>query len=465
MIDRYKLYCRTFLIAFWVAQCFGFVSEELLPPINALRSPVMFLCDVVILILGIVTLRINRNKEDNRVVGSFALIAVVSTLLINREGFLMLFNGMRDFLGLLFILPIMRYLLTNSKGGGRYVKMFDRQLMIYLWLQAVCVTWQFVKYGAGDNVGGTMGEGASGLVSTSIYFVSFYLMTKRWDATKSYFRNLWNNFSLVFLLYPTFLNETKISFIFLLCYFLLLIKLDKAAVRKFLLAIPALFVILAILFPVYLDVTDQDADRVLSEEFFDDYLFGGEDLERMVEIALLVQDGTIVIEASDIWSVDIPRFTKIMWLPQTLEDSKGGMIFGAGLGQFKGGQSVEMSRFAKDNQWALLGSRPWSFFVIVQLGLLGLVWYIATAYRILSYKHRSYAFSKNIKVYLTVILSLVLLYNESLRSFQFCAILFYIALYATIKIGQEEDEDLSYNHLMCNEQRQTPENIGTCTGL
>lgn len=438
MIDRYKLYFRTFLITFWVAQCFGFVSEELLPPINALRSPVLFLCDMVILLLGIVTLRINRNKGDNRVVGSFAVIAVVSTLLVNREGFLMLFNGLRDFIGLLFILPILRYFFTCRKGGESYVRSFDRQLMVYLWLQAVCVTWQFIKYGAGDNVGGTMGEGASGVVSTCIYFVSFYLMTKRWDANKSYFHNLWNNFILVFLLYPSFLNETKISFIFLLCYFLLLMKLDRTAVRKFVVAIPALFAILAILFPIYLDVTDQDADRVLSEEFFDDYLFGGEDLDRMVEVALLVQDGTIEIDASDVWSVDIPRFTKILWLPQTLEDSKGGMIFGAGLGQFKGGQSVEMSRFAKDNQWALLGSRPWSFFVIVQLGLLGFIWYIATAVRILNYKRLSYAFAKNIKIYLTVILFLILFYNESLRTFQFCTILFYIAFFASFKFSDED---------------------------
>lgn len=446
MIDRYKLYCRTFLITFWVTQCFGFVSEELLPPLNALRSQVMLLCDMVILILGIVTLRINRNKGDNWVVGSFALIAAVSTLLINREGILTLFNGMRDFIGLLFILPILRYFFTCRKGGEIYVRSFDRQLMIYLWLQAVCVTWQFVKYGAGDAVGGSMGYGSSGIVSTCIYFVSFYLMTKRWDASKGYFRNLWNNFILVFLLYPSFLNETKISFIFLLCYFLLLIKLDRAAVRKFVIAIPALFAILAILFPIYLDVTDQEADRVLSEEFLDDYLLGGDDVERMVEIALMIQDGTIEIEATDFWSVDIPRFTKILWLPQTLEDSRGGMIFGAGLGQFKGGQSVEMSQFAKDNQWMLLGSRPWLFFVIVQLGIIGALWYFGAMGWIINYKNKSYDFSKNIKVYLTVILLLILFYNESLRFFQFCGILFYISLYATIKVSQEGDESLSYNH-------------------
>lgn len=440
MIDKYRLYSWLFFAAFWISQCFGFVSEELLPPINAFRGTVVLLCETVIFLLGIVTLVENRNKGDNRVAVSFLVIAFISTVIINREGVVALFNGARDFFGLLFIIPIMRYFFTSRKGGENYVRSFDRQLMIYLWLQAICVTWQFVKYGAGDNGGGTMGNGSSGVVSTCIYFVSYYLMTKRWDASKGYFRNLWDNSILIFLLYPSFLNETKISFIFLLCYFLLLIKLDKAAVRKFIIAIPVLFAIIAILFPVYLDVTDQDADKVLSEKFFDQYLFGGDELDYMFEVALMIQDGTIEIEATDLWSVDIPRFTKILWLPTTLEDSKGGMLFGAGLGQFKGGQSLEMSQFAKDNQWMLLGSRPWLFFVAVQLGIVGAIWYFAAAGWILGYKRKSYDFAKNIKIYLTVILLLILVYNESLRYFQFCAILFYIALYASIKLDGDEGE-------------------------
>lgn len=440
MIDKYRLYSWLFFAAFWISQCFGFVSEELLPPINTFRGTVVLLCETVIFLLGIVTLVENRNKGDNRVAVSFLVIAFISTVIINREGVVALFNGARDFFGLLFIIPIIRYFFTSRKGGENYVRSFDRQLMIYLWLQAVCVTWQFIKYGAGDNGGGTMGEGASGVVSTCIYFVSYYLMTKRWDASKGYFRNLWNNFILIFLLYPSFLNETKISFIFLFCYFLLLIKLDKAAVRKFIIAIPVLFAIIAILFPVYLDITDQDADRVLSEEFFDQYLFGGEELDHMVEVALLVQDGTIEIDALDVWSVDIPRFTKILWLPQTLDDSKGGMIFGAGLGQFKGGRSLDMSRFARDNQWALLGSRPWSFFVIIQLGLIGLLWYLSAAWKILDFKHNSYPFAKNVKVFLSVILFLVLFYNESLRSFQFCVLLFYIAMFASNNFNGEDEK-------------------------
>lgn len=443
MIDKYNLYYRLFMTAFWVMQCFGFVSEELLPPLENARSLVYLLCDIIIFLVGIAAIRENDNKGDRRVAVSFLIIAVVSTIIVNREGVTSLINGSRDFFGLIFILPILRYFFTSDKGNEHFIKVFDRQLYIYLWLQAVCITWQFIKYGVGDHGGGTMGFGASGTASTCIYFVSYYLMTKRWNEDRNYFRNIANNWVLVFLLYPSFLNETKISFIFLMCYFLLLIKIDKKTIKYFVIAIPAMIVILIGLWGVYLDITDQDADELTSQEFYDNYLFGGDDLDRMIEVGLLVQDGTIEIDQSDVWSVDIPRFSKIVMLPILFDDCNGGALLGAGLGQFKGGTTMEMSRFAKDNQWLLLGSRPWLFFVLVQLGAIGLVWFIIDMGWILNYKKRTYAYSKNIKIYLTVILALTFLYNDSLRFFQYCTILFFIDLFATLKVEKSDEEETS----------------------
>lgn len=441
MIDKYNLYYRLFITAFWVMQCFGFVSEELLPPLAKLRSPIYLLCDAIIFFVGIAAIKENQNKTDKRLAIWFLIIAVVSTLIINQEGISALLNGSRDFFGLIFILPILRFFFTARRGNEHFVKVFDRQLYIYLWLQAVCITWQFIKYGVGDHGGGTMGYGASGTASTCIYFISYYLMTKRWNEDKNYFRNLSANWVLVFLLYPSFLNETKISFIFLMCYFLLLIEINKRTIKYFVIAIPAMIVVLIGLWSVYLDITDQDADELTSKEFYDNYLFGGDDLDRMIEVGLMVQDGTITIDESDVWSVDIPRFTKILKLPELFGDCRGGAIFGAGLGQFKGGTTMEMSRFAKDNQWLLLGSRPWLFFVMVQLGIIGLIWFLIDIGWVLSYKKRTYIYSKNIKIYLTVILALTFLYNDSLRFFQYCTILFFIALYATIKAEYIEDNN------------------------
>lgn len=424
-------------------QCFGFVSEELLPSLVKLRSAVYFLCDTVVLLVGVAAMKENKDRGDNRVAYSFIVIAVISSFIVNRESVMTVVNGARGFFGLLFILPIMRYLFDCRQGGERFVKSFDRQLFVYLWLQAVCITIQFVKYGAGDAVGGTMGYGASGTASTCICFTSYYLMTKRWNDRLSYGRNLAKNWVLVFLLYPVFLNETKISFIFLFCYFLLLLKLNKQSIKYVFIAIPMMIVVLIGLGGVYLDVTDQEADDLTSWEFYDNYLLGGDDLERMVEVALLVQDGTIEIDPTDVWSVDIPRFTKILWLPQTLETAKGGMLLGAGLGQFKGGTTVEASKFARDNHWMLLGSRPWTFVVIVQLGLVGFVWFIVAIARIINYPSKTYNYAKNIKMFMTVIVLLSLFYNDSFVFFQYCTILFYILTFSSIKPNSEENEDIT----------------------
>lgn len=443
MIDKYKLYYRLFIVAFWTMQCFGFVSEELLPPLAKLRSVIYFLCDAIVLFVAIAVMKENKNKGDNRVVYGFVIIAIVSSLLVNRESIATVVNGARGFFGLLFILPILRYLFTNRHGGERFVGSFDRQLFVYLWLQAFCITIQFAKYGAGDLVGGTMGNGASGTVSTCICFVSYYLMTKRWDDNLSYGRNIGKNWILVFLLYPVFLNETKISFIFLFCYFLLLLKLNKQSIKYLIVAVPVMIVVLVGLGGVYLDVTDQEADDLTSSEFYENYLLGGDDLERMVEVALLVQDGTIEIDATDVWSVDIPRFTKILWLPSTLESAKGGMLLGAGLGQFKGGTTLEASQFARENHWMLLGSRPWSFYVIIQLGLIGLVWFFVAMARIINYKSKTYGYAKNIKVFISIIVFLSLFYNDSFIFFQYCTILFYIVTYSSIIPNPEGDDDVT----------------------
>lgn len=437
MIDRYKLYYRTFFGLFWCIQVFLFVSTEIIKPLIALHSLVMLIGDVIIVALGISAMAINRNRGDNVLVSSFVVIAIVSTIFVNHEGFTMLINGLRDFVGLLFVMPILRYFITNPKYGNAFVKSFDSQLMTFLWVQAFCATWQFIEYGAWDYVGGTVGS--SGALSTCVYVVSFYLMIKRWNNAKNYFHNLWQNRVLVFLLYPSFLNETKISFIYLVVYFILLIQLNRTAIIKIALAVPILILLMFGVGSFYLDVTNQDADRLLSSDFYDEYLFGGNEIELIIELGLRVQDGTIQIDPSEMWSVDIPRFAKIFMMPQALEDSNGGVAFGAGLGHFKGGQMVEMSYFARVNQWLLRGSRPWLFIMFIGLGIPGVIWYACSVIRMLSYKGPGYPLTKNFKIYLTMIIVLFLFYHEAWRYVTFCIIMIYLAMGCVLRPDNREE--------------------------
>lgn len=416
MVEKYKLYTGFLFGALWSLLCFGFVSEELVPPLEKLRPAVYLVCDAIFIILGIIAL---RNKRDVIIVLSFLFIAIVSKYL-NHLGIVYFINGIRDFIGLLFAFPIIRYL-WHSKNGPRFVASFNKQLYVFLWIQAFCLVWQFIRYGANDHGGGTLGVGGSGTISTLIYFISFYFMSKRWDEAKTYWQNLRDNKVLVFLILPTFLNETKISFILFVCYFLLLMRVNWSLLRKIIVALPLILVCIAGLGYVYLDVTDQDADEVLSIDFYQNYLIG-EDLDYLVEVGQKVADG--LIETDNLWAVDIPRFSKIFLAPTALEDAGGGQLFGAGLGQLKGGTVLSYTSFASEYKWLLGGSRPMWFFIFIQLGYLGIIWYFINMAGVVGIRS-AFPRGTNIRVFVCIIVLIGLPYNDSFRFIYYCFILFF----------------------------------------
>ena len=418
MIDRYKFLSGLFFGAMWALLTFGFISEELLPPLASLRSLVFFLCDTIFLVLGIYSL---RNKRDIFVVVTFLFIGITSCVL-NHIGLLFGLNGARDFFGLLFAVPICRLFLT-SKYRERFIESFDKQLLIFLIIQAFCMTWQFVRYGANDHGGGCMGFGFSGIASTLIYIISFYLISKRWKYG-NYWGEMVRNKLYFFLLYPTFLNETKISFVFLLAYFLLLLPFEWKTALKILISLPIMIGAMVGIGIAYLFITGQSVESVFTQAAMDDYLIG-EDPEELLDLAQYVQDGTYDIE--DIGVLDIPRFTKIFFIPEALDDAEGGELWGAGLGQFKGGSLMELTPYAEKWNWVLSGSIPYLFFVMIQLGVLGLAWFLYTVATLFLHKSKVFM-GLNIKLFILLIFSLIMTYNDSLRFFPFCAIIFYILI-------------------------------------
>lgn len=422
MINRYNLYLYTFLAAFWIYSGFGFIAEEFVPPLESVRGAVMALCDFVFIALGLLTL---RQRGDVIVFVSFVVLGFLSTIILGHEGIFSFLNGFRDFVGIVLVVPILRWFFTHERAD-EFGRTMDRQLRIWLWVQAVTITFQFIKYGANDHGGGSMGVGASGLMSLSIYMVSFYLVARNWDAD-SYFASLWKNRLYIFLLYPTFLNETKVSFLLLAAYFFLLLKFDKKLVVRMLYIIPLSVALLIGLGNLYFTLTNQDAEEVLSEDFFVQYLYGN-DLDFQIEVAMMIQDGTMEVDPRDWWTVDIPRFGKMLLIIPELRDTDGGLTFGAGLGQFKGLTYAQPPRFARINAWLLVGSRPWTFMMFVQLGLIGLLWFGVVMVRDLRVKGSLYPMAGRVVTMLAAVVLIIMVYNEALRSINFCVLLFYIAL-------------------------------------
>ncbi len=424
MIEKYKLYAWSLFVALWVSLCWGFVQDEFLNSLERIRPFVFLLSDLVFIILGVFSL---RDKRDILFFVSFVAIALVSSLL-NHFGAVMSFNGVRDFIGLVLAAPIIRLLLT-SKYSERFVRSFDRQLYIFLYVQAVCVTWQFLKYGAGDAVGGSMGEGASGTISVLVYFVSFYLMCRRWNVEIPYLANIKRNFGLIILLYPTFLNETKISLVLVVFYFLLLIRINRQYLLKLLLLSPVVIAIGAGAIWVYTSVIKQDAEDVFSEDNMYEY-FLGNDVDGLVDIALKIQDEEI--DTDNIWAMDIPRLSKLMMSPAVLEDTGGKIWVGAGMGQFKGASILSRTQFAEKYNWLLQGSRPLLFFIFVQLGGIGIIWMILN-FTTIVHTENKYWFCWNMRLYICILLSISMLYNDSFRLFTYCFLLFYMVMIGLYK--------------------------------
>ncbi len=432
MVEKYKLYYRLFIVLLWFPMVWGFVSQELLPILEPLSRPLFLLADILFLGLGCLLL---RKKDDILVVGTFAVIGCISTIWINHESVLSWFNGSRSYLGLLFAVPVLRYFMT-FKYSGDFKNSIDRQLKFWLWLQAFCIVWQVVKYGAGDRVGGSIGNWGSGMVSMLIYLVSFYLVSQNWDS-KAYLKSLYNNRCYILLLIPSFLNETKVSFILFALYFLLLLRVDRTLWAKMIFIIPVFVTAIIGVGTIYFQVTKLDSERVLSKEFMQDYLYGL-DLDQIVELALLVHDKEIEPDSSEWWAVDVPRFSKIALVIPVLSEHDGGVMFGAGLGQFKGGQMVEQTSFYKNNAWLLQGTKPWAFFVLVELGVVGLCWLFPALYRAVIFRRKLGMLPKRMQAFVTITVSIILVYNDSLSSYGYCLFLFYLTMISTY-FGSRKD--------------------------
>ena len=100
MIEKYKLYAGTLFAALWISLCWGFVQEEFIGLLERVRPFVFLLLDLIFIILGVFAL---RNRRDAIFVGLFVIIVSASALL-NSQSLLTVFNGSRDFIGLVLAL-------------------------------------------------------------------------------------------------------------------------------------------------------------------------------------------------------------------------------------------------------------------------------------------------------------------------------------------------------------------------
>ena len=97
------------------------------------------------------------------------------------------------------------------------------------------------------------------------------------------------------------------------------------------------------------------------------------------------------------------------------EDNPGHLTMGYGVGQFKGGSTLQTSEFANEYDWLLCGTIPYVFHMMIQLGIIGMVWLVFVLlinFGVFFHRRR---IDYNIQLYILGLILIIMFYNDSLR--------------------------------------------------
>lgn len=422
-ITKTRLVMNTFFALLWYVFTYNFVIQVLHLP-GTLQSLMQVVGEGVLLLLAVCTL---RRRIDWVVILSFVALAAYTNKL-NNESWMIFINGLRTYLPMLIMLPVIRFMLSTRERTIEFVRRMDTSLFIFLLIQAPCMMVQifYAPHGNPDYVGGSLGNFASGLVSHLIYLASFYLMRRKWDNGLSYLSNFKRNWLLVVLLIPTFLNETKISFVFLILYFILSATFDRKFVKNLLCMIPIAAITIIVGVEVYLNATGADLE-VFTPEYVENYVTSD------IMLELIEQDK---IEEADDWvsssmttNPDYPRGIKFMMVQVMLDEHRnGGWLFGYGIGQYKGGTIVELSDFARKYKYMITGTVISGVVFMVELGIMGVLWLIFYLLVLFGVFRKWKVINHNLRVYLVIDLVVLLLYGPDLFTMASMAVITYVAM-------------------------------------
>ncbi len=421
---KYKVVAYTLLSIFWVLGTYTCILQEISESVyNAISTYINIVGEGLLVILALWTI---RKRVDMFLIGSFLAISIISSYL-NNGGLFFWLNGLRSYIPMLFTVPVIRYLFSTRRRAMLFLRLMDKSIYIFLWLQIPVMIYQCILYGAYDNVGGTLGWMNSGTISTLIYLLSFYLMLRHWDKDKNYLENLKHNWILLMLLFPSMLNETKISLIYIVLYFLFLIPMDKKFLFRLLYLSPVILVAISVgvyLYSSFLNTKyltdDDDPSNMFSVEWIEEYTFGKETMKT------LVLEGYME-NMNDVQETDFARGIKFAALPIILDDNPYGWIWGYGIGQFKGGTHVEMTKFASKFEWFIRGTVMQLMMFIIEMGIMGCLWLIIYILVLFRWGKRVGNRNKRLQWFMGIVTAMILTYAPFFTFIQFMILFTYIA--------------------------------------
>ncbi len=373
--------------------------------------------DVVVLLLGLTASIRHWHFYGVRYLAAF-LACSLFTLVYNldRMGAAGYLNGLREPV-FFFLCLIVIHDFFESSRGEKFERLMTWLLLLVAIVQIPLAWRQFQQYGMNDHVGGTFGFAGAGILSLLLFLVVFFAIVRFGSLGEG------THFSILIialcsiLLFPTAINETKISFILLGMYLVLLLFS-----RKIIKAIPiiGLGILLFILLNNFYSEFVRDTSKLVDFKYLERYLFYD---ERQ--------------------SVDIPRFQKLELTIRMMADDPITYLIGFGYGLFMGGNILGMSAFGRAIEF-LHGARSYINTLGIQGGLLGLLWSaMAMFHFVFSPKVQSLNMKK-MRVYVAVILLILWFYADAMLDRFFAATVAFLVLWIErggIDAGRRDDDE------------------------
>lgn len=394
---NYKSVKYYFITIFFSFALYNFFSD-LFFDLAKIKSEVHLILDISLFLCGLLTL---QQKKDKIYFSLFIVITLFTQLYNAYYEPIQYFNGLREFVPLFCAPLIIKYLITE--GGYKFIVLLNTILKIFLFIQIPISILQYLKYGPGDQVGGTLGNGFSGQISIIIYLSTFYIFKFE---NINFIRKDFLKIIFIFSCWiPTFINETKISFILIPIFFLLQAKFKESQIIRTSILSMAICILLLLSLKTLYNKNETYSTEIFNNEYISEYLFGEESTKSYM---------------------DVPRFLKLKIGIKLLSENINTLLIGKGLGHFKGGTILNKTEFASQNEDLMQGSIIYLFFVVMQLGVLGLILILIQIFRHFFFhkKMRYYNYNENIFYIIVALISII--YGTSFRWPLFCIIFFFI---------------------------------------
>jgi len=377
---------------------YGFNGQisEFFPESLMLIKTFVALFDIVIIFYGMSF--INKKYKNMRFSRHFRILSFIflliaaSTFLVNFNEISLLhhLNGLRE--GLLLFAFF--FILQNEfeKDFLSLIIWYKKVIILFLFLQIPFSVNQFLIHGAGDAVGGSFGTGGSGIL-TQIIFINLFLLF----VIDKYF--LFKKYNVLYLLFlvPVFINETKISLVFLLIYFVC-VAFVEGKIKG--LVFVGIFIFMFIIFGIVYTVTTglSDFNLLFSSNFVEDYLY-----------------------SQNIYQNDVSRFTRLVISYQyIITKDISTFLFGIGYGLNKGGTVISKVSGINSILYLIKGSR-----ILLQMQFLQGGIFLVIVYVLINFYYLIVLPLKVIIKYLFIFLFFSIMffigwfYNDGLASNQF----------------------------------------------